>query len=371
MNRSETHKSKRQGKTSGKEKAVLAVAAVLVLICVIVYGIKFYAGDQGNGRGKDKEPMAPVELSAWLVDWQWQTGLEDLQAIYPSLNSLQVFAAYFDHTDSLYFTEAFNQAQPLISETRSQMGAAKRYLTLVNDRYDQNGKAVQKDSALITRLMSTTESRKRHIDEILARADTDGYDGIEIDYEKIADDDWEQVLLFYAELYQRLDVIGKSLRIVLEPRTPINKLSLPEGPSYVMMAYNLYGTHSGPGPKADHAFIAELADRMDPIPGEPYIAFALGGFEWNKDGKAAALTEKQAAELSQKSLDSPQRDTASGSVRFSYMAEDKSKHTVWYADDITLAGWIETARQAGYSNIALWRLGGMQDGMLEYLKRLE
>ncbi|WP_409344172.1 hypothetical protein [Paenibacillus sp. MBLB4367] len=66
--------------------------------------------------------------------------------------------------------------------------------------------------------------------------------GVEIDYEKIRDSDWSKVGIFYEELYRRLQAMGKTLRIVLEPRAPIERLTLPEGPVYVMMAYNLYGS---------------------------------------------------------------------------------------------------------------------------------
>lgn len=32
------------------------------------------------------------------------------------------------------------------------------------------------------------------------------------------------------------------------------------------MCYNLFGTHSGPGPKADRAFLEQMVARMSNIP---------------------------------------------------------------------------------------------------------
>ncbi|WP_409344173.1 hypothetical protein [Paenibacillus sp. MBLB4367] len=43
------------------------------------------------------------------------------------------------------------------------------------------------------------------------------------------------------------------------------------------------------------------------------------------------MTEKRAAELSRKSIGSPERDAGSGSMRFEYRDENNVKHTVWYA----------------------------------------
>jgi spore germination protein len=317
----------------------------------------------------EKEVGQTPELSAWLADWQWQNGLENLELLKEGLTSLQMFAAYFDQKDSLYFTEDYDEAMPEVLKLYEQSGLDHIYLTVVNDQIRPSGESLQKDPALITRLMSSEESRRKHADELIAAAEQYGFGGVELDYERVADEDWDKVLLFISDLYSRLQDNGKSLRIVLETRAKIEELKLPEGPDYVMMAYNLYGSHSGPGPKADHAFIKELAGRMSYLPGKPYIAFSVGGFDWQKDGKAKALTEVQASVLAKQTGSTVHRDEASGSVYFDYTAEDQAKHTVWYADDETLSQWIEDAQQAGYNKVAIWRLGELQRSSLDLLKQ--
>lgn len=242
-------------------------------------------------------------------------------------------------------------------------------LTVVNDRFTEDGLAVQKDSMLITRLMATPESRRAHIDDIVDTVSTYNFEGVEIDYEKVKDEDWDNVCAFYEELYQRLQQGGKPLRIVLGPRMPIEKLTLPEGPTYIMMAYNLYGTHSGPGPKADYAFIAKMGKKMDQLPGEHVMAFATGGFDWPESGKITALTEQEAAQLSMQSVKSPKRDQGSGAVYFDYIDSENRKHTVRYADARTLAQWMESEKKAGYYKIALWRMGGFEQATLDFLNR--
>ncbi|MBD2844372.1 glycosyl hydrolase [Paenibacillus sp. IB182496] len=244
-------------------------------------------------------------------------------------------------------------------------------LTVVNDRYAADGTAVQKDPELLSRLVASAESRSRHTDAIAEAALSRGFGGVEIDYERVKDEDWPSMCLFYAELYERLQAVGLELRVVLEPRAPVERLDLPEGPVYVMMAYNLYGTHSGPGPKADHAFVAELAERLAHVPGQPYMALATGGFVWQAGGQAAALTEREAASLAAEAETTPQRDEASGALHFAYTdAEDGQPRTVWYADGRTLTGWAETASRAGVPRIALWRLGGLEPDTLAQLRGL-
>ncbi|MGG0938005.1 glycosyl hydrolase family 18 protein [Brevibacillus centrosporus] len=309
----------------------------------------------------------PLKKSAWVVDWQWESGADDLQGMTNGLTNVQMFAAYFDEADNLFFTESFQKGLPKVQEISRRSSLVHVDLTIVNDQKRKDGTDIQKDSALITRLMATEESRSKHIDQIMKAVEEYQFHGVEIDYERIEEKDWGNLLAFFKELYLRLQEKDKTLRIVLEPRTPIETLSLPEGPVYVMMAYNLHGLQSDPGPKADRSFITELTTRMKVVPGDKVIALSAGGFDWAENGKAAAVTEKQAAELAKSSLEMPRRDNASGSIHFQYVDQNKQKHTVWYADETTLQTWAEIVSGEGYRSIALWRLGDLGSKSVRFM----
>lgn len=355
-----------------KRNGLIAACLLILLAGTALFITNLSDRTKNEERPSDEhvaptEVITPPELSAWIVDWQWQQGLEDLSIIKDGLTSLQLFAAYFDEQDRLYFTDKLLRAVPEVLKIYEQNDQMQVYLSIVNDQIKANGESVQKDSSLITRLMATKESRKKHVDDLIKAVHQFGLGGIEIDYEQVEEQDWERVLLFYSELYKRLQEKGKSLRIVLEPKVKIEQLMFPEGPDYVMMAYNLYGTHSGPGPKADQAFIKDLAGRMAYLPGKPYMAFSVGGFDWHENGKVVALTEERADLLLKQTGSNIQRDEASGSIFFEYIDEDHDRHTVWYADDETLSQWLETAKQAGYNKAAIWRLGEIDMTSLDYL----
>ncbi|WP_130616481.1 glycosyl hydrolase family 18 protein [Cohnella abietis] len=353
-----------------QDSKTLIIAITSVTILLIIGGFLFFSlkyDDSNEPKETELIQQAP-QMSAWIADWVWESGLEDLKKIADRLDSLQVFAAYFDEKDGLYFTKDLHRALPDILKVAKENSLNSLYLTLVNDIMYAEGTEVQKDSALITRLMATEESREEHIKDILFAMNTYGFNGVDIDYEKINDSDWENVCAFYLELYERLKPLGKKMRIVLEPRAPIERLILPEGPSYIMMAYNLFGNHSGPGPKADHEFIEKLAKRMEKLPGNPVIAFSAGGFDWSSDnGKVTSLTEKQAEKLLLDTKATSKRDPKSGGVYFEYRDKDNIEHTVWYADKETFSQWIRTASKAGIHNIALWRLGGLGKATLDSL----
>lgn len=341
-----------------------------VMFFIIMIGIIFIlaaAWYLWDGTRKQQQDINP-ELTAWVTDWQWQQGLDDLKVVTESLSSIQMFGVYFDEADQLYLTKQTYEALPHVVDASGYFHSVPVYLTIVNDRIKKDGSTIQKDPALLNRLLATKETRNRHIDGIVELMNTHHVQGIEIDYENVNDKDWEHVSAFYTELYKRLHQMGKKLRIVLESKAKIEGLKFPEGPDYVMMAYNLYGGHSGPGPKADYTFIAKTSKKMEKLPGRHFIALSAGGFDWPETGKAKAITEEQAAELTRRSTKAPQRDAASGCVYFTYLDDSKAKHTVWFADQVTLIQWSEAARKAGTGKIALWRLGGLQQ---ETLNRID
>ncbi|RNB55784.1 glycosyl hydrolase [Brevibacillus gelatini] len=350
------------------KKQVLILAACFMVFAALCTGCATNGSDQEMWKRVEAAEQ-PLEKTAWVADWQWQDGSEDLQGMTNGLTRVQMFAAYFDEADNLLFTDMFKKGLPKVKEIAQKSSLVRVDLTIVNDLKRPDGTDVQKDPSIVTRLMATPQSRAKHIAQIMEAVDTYQFDGVEIDYERVEEKDWSNMQLFIQELYEKLQKKEKTLRIVLEPRTPLEKLALPKGPVYVMMAYNLYGTTSGPGPKADRQFIKELATAMQAVPGEKVIAIAAGGFDWAESGEVTAVTEKEALELAKSGAEPPERDEASGSLHFSYVDEHNRKHTVWYADGTTLANWAQVIEDEGYRKLALWRLGGLSPESVRFMDR--
>ncbi|MFS0781166.1 glycosyl hydrolase family 18 protein [Bacillus sp. 1P06AnD] len=349
-------------KSKKRNSYIIAITILLVLVIFFVFWL-IMQKDVSRGKGN-------TEISAWLVDWQWKAGLKDFLEVPNTFTSIQLFAGYFDESDRLMFTREFDEAMPEIIQSTVDSKLQAVYMTVVNDRFENDGAVIQKDPHLISRLVASKDTRKQHIDEIVSAAEEYGFDGVEIDYENIEKADWNNVCLFYHELYDVLKEQGKMLRIVLESKAPIETLSLPEGPTYSMMAYNLYGAHSGPGPKADKDFLIKLANKMNQLPGKPIIALSVGGFDWNKDDESvSAVTEKEAIERAKNSTAKPKRDPDSGSLYFDYKDNRGSSHTIWYADHKTVSKWIKIVEQEGIEGITIWRLGGISKGTLHSLDK--
>lgn len=295
-------------------------------------------------------PMQP-QRAVWLVYWDWEQGLKEAQL--DKEQTYIVFAAYFDKKGRLLLPEQFTE------ESLKNLPQDKLFLSIVNDWEGKKNQLLPKDTAVLQRKLSNKKRRQQHVQQIIALCKKNNFAGIEIDYENIWQNEklMRDFALFTAELRDKSREAGLELRIVLEPKALTYAELLPENVEYVVMFYNLYGLHSGPGPKADEKFILRTLKKMEKLKGKPNVAFANGGFSWTSGRRAISVTSQQAVAIAQKHGVVPQRDAQSYALYFSYVEAGK-QHTVWYADEKTLNFWCETAAAYGYKRFSLWRSEG-------------
>lgn len=293
------------------------------------------------------------DLSSWVVYWDLNVDKE-MKKLDNKLSSLSYFAANFNESNELVIPEKlieyYNETKPY---------NFKKYITIVNDVVYDNGKSSLKDKGVLSKVLSDEVSRKNHINEIIDLAKNYEFDGIEIDYEQIKEDLglWDNFLLFIKELYSNASSNNLELRVILEPNAPIDKLEFIEGPTYVMMCYNLYGPFSEPGEKANKKFIEDLIEKMKSIGSDKKFAIATGGFDWGENGKTKSVSELEANKIISEYNVDVKRDDNSKYIFFYYIDKDNIKHEVWYADKVTLEYLYKTITEAGYE-VSLWRLGG-------------
>ena len=329
---------------------MVLVLAVFVLLAGCNYN------NQLTSKADAKET---IERAAWLAYWDLDAGGKDLQRIGKKLGKLSYFGAYFDAHDRIFIPQELSDKR---KELRAKKEKYETYLTFVNDKQNADESVIMKDIEVLRRIFANTASMDSHIDDLIALTLQGKYDGIEIDYERIWND--EQIAksfsIFVDKLYKKAGANKLKLRVVLEPGTPFSIVNLPQGPEYVVMFYNLYGLHSEPGPKANRAFIEKTVGQMKALQGETSVAFATGGCLWGDTGKRALLSEVEAKTLAVTQDSKIKRDEASQCIVFQYQDMGVS-YQVWYADVETLIYWIGIAKEQGVNNISIWRLGGNID----------
>ncbi|NMM62956.1 glycosyl hydrolase [Clostridium sp. P21] len=332
---------------------------LLVLLAPVIYkGVNSKEADSKDNKavadGGSKVFGGDVNsLSVWIVYWDLSVDKE-IKALNNKLKNVSYFSANFDSNSKLVMPEELIN---YYNETKSFK--YNKYITIVNDKAKGDGSYSLKDTSLLKNLLGNEASRNSHIEDIVNLAVKYGFNGVEIDYEQIKNDMelWNNYILFINELYEKAENKGLKLRVVLESNTPFDKLNFAEGPTYVLMCYNLHGSFSKPGGKADDKFIRSSIEKMSKVPGKKDFAIATGGFNWSSNRKTTSVTEEEANGILKKYKTKVQRDNDSKCLYFSYKDENNLKHEIWYADKITLNSWIKVISEKGY-DISIWRLGG-------------
>lgn len=304
-----------------------------------------------------EEPMKEVSYSLWNAYWNLEGVEAQTEEFADHVKNVNFFAAYFDKDDAVFIPQETTDFF-IANGTEYKNRGWNRYLTVVNDKINEDGSSSLKSSELLYRLFEQEEVYKAHADDLIILAKDAGYDGLEIDYENIRKDNtlWEYYMNFIGCLYEQCTKEGLLLRVVIETNIEADKIPWVEGPVYSVMCYNLYGSHSGPGPKADQQFLETVMDKMRYVPGTVDYALANGGFDWGDDDSIASLTTKQAQVL-RAEYGADLKVDKSGAKYYSYQDENGVSHEVWYGDQETLEIWMDWLQDGGNWDYSIWRLG--------------
>ena len=298
---------------------------------------------------------APYTYGIWAPDWQINAALYDLDSLPVPFEKVIAFACIFDlHDQPLMLTcteKLLFTLQDRFAGTDTEV-----YLSVVNDIEVEPEEYDYKNSELLFRLFADEDTMRSHIKELAGLIARYHLTGIEIDYEYFYDtpDFWNRYAVFIAKVWEMCQQEEAKLRVVLTSEAA-QYIELPPGPEYSVMCYNLYGDHSGPGPKADLAYLQDTCALYQPYIPDIRMAFATGGFDWNGD-HVNALTQWEAEEQLHKAGITPERDPESGALHCLY-SMDNTTHEVWYADAETLSIWRDVCAAYGYTAFDFFRLG--------------
>lgn len=353
--------------------AMAALLAALVAGCGIGFDWKTDSGapsepDAGLDESSEEAPPPVRRIRAgWIPYWDKEYGMEELSFYAEWPDDVVSFAVLFSaENDGLLVLEESDETTRQLREIVSEPTAL--FLSFTNDLQQPDGSFSQKDAELLWRLLGADESMGRHLRQIVELAVGYNVDGIEIDYESIGKDGalWERFCLFITRLYEACTEEGLRLRVVLGWNS-VDFADFPAGPEYVVMCYNLYGKHSGPGPKANTLFLENTFNKNKSLPGNVSIAFANGGFDWVDGVMLRSLTQREIAALLDDRNIQAKRDCDSQGLFFTYEDDEGGLHEIWYSDGATLDYWIQLAEKHGYHSFSLWRFGGCLEEDLSQL----
>jgi spore germination protein len=207
-----------------------------------------------------------------------------------------------------------------------------------------------------------------HIRELVDLAITEGYDGIDIDYEHLRGTDREAYSRFLAELATELHAAGKQLTTAVHAKTSVagdDERNLAQDYQAIgaaadqvrVMTYDYSWETSPPGPVAPGDWVEEvIAWTVTQIPPDKVVlGIVLLGYNWT-DGRGVTVDYQQAQSKAQ-AHDATVRRADDGSPWFTYR-DSGSRHEVWYEDAESVRPKLELVSRYELRGAFFWRLGG-------------
>lgn len=253
-------------------------------------------------------------------------------------------------------------AEPLVREAR---GRGARVVPTVRNLVDGTW-----DAALVHTLVTTPALRSAQVSALTLAATSNGWDGIDLDYENLDPADRAAFTIFVGDLANALHRAGKILTIAVPAATAGSAEVDPTSQAFDyaaigriadevrVMAYDHAWKTSPPGPIAPLPWARDvLAHLTTLIPGPRLVLGIAGyGYDWAA-GRGQAVSTTDLQQRARATSSAVQRDAASGSPWFQYL-KDGVQHTVWFEDATSVRAKLRLARDDHLAGVVLWQLGG-------------
>jgi spore germination protein YaaH len=225
------------------------------------------------------------------------------------------------------------------------------------------------DRERVATIIHDPNKRAAHIDAIVQLVVENGYDGIDIDYESLYEEDRDAFTAFIEKLAAALHQEGKLLSTTVHPKTGGGgtwggpkaqdwaKLGAVSD-EFKIMIYDMHHGASEAGPIAplDWADAVLTYAETQVEPGKIFMGVPFYGYDW-VGSTGESIEWRQAVKRAKMYNAEVQRDVSSGEAWYTY---DDGRHTVYFNDAETLAGRLDMmlTKHPDIAGVSIWRLGG-------------
>ncbi|MFI0977704.1 glycosyl hydrolase family 18 protein [Streptomyces sp. NPDC021093] len=343
--------------------------AVGVLACALVLSAGLATSSPPH-TASATGPSAPRAISAWLPYWNADTAYTDALAHTDQLHTVSPF--WYEAT-----SDASIKAHPGADDQRIVDGPHAKKIRVVPTVTETL------DATAMAALLNDPARRTAHVDALMKIAESGSYDGLDLDYEKMAEtkDDAlrERVRTGYNKLADELCAMlhNQHMQCVLTvmPRTRTTGHAFDyahlgrTADRLRIMGYDLHWAKGGPGPISSLAWYEEILAHATAHVPRAKLEVALPGYGWDwtvgSRTRARHVTWHEAEALRRKKKAVYVFDTASGTPHFAYTDDGGKRHEVWYQDARGTAAHLNVVRKHGIAATGLWALGFEDPAMWE------
>ena len=218
------------------------------------------------------------------------------------------------------------------------------------------------DARRLHRLLSSPRKIDR-VAQRLARFAAEGWDGINVDLERVRKRDGDGLVRLVRQLQERMpEAKTVSIDVSAAPSVEAYRdrgyqlAGLAAAVDVVdLMTYDLHGPWSGPGPIGDLAWQRRSLDALLTVvpPGQVQLGVAGYGYTWPRQGTGRSVTVKQARHLVSRAGVTAHWRAGPGE----WTARLPNGTRLWWSDGRSYAKRVALAREYGVRGLAVWRLG--------------
>ncbi len=225
------------------------------------------------------------------------------------------------------------------------------------------------DPDTISMVISSPKLRTAHVNAVVSLIQTNGLDGIQIDYEDLPATKRSAFTAFITELGAAIHAVDKLLYVtvhVKEDDAGYDDRNVSQDYAAIgkaadmvcLMAYDWHWSTGPPGAIAPYDWVERvLRYSVTQIPANKILlGVGLFGYDWS-GGTATNLTWRQVVALAAIHTADEAWDVGGQSPHFSYTL-DGVEHEVWYENGRSSMAKFDLARRYRLGGVELWRLGG-------------
>jgi len=291
-------------------------------------------------------PSPAGEVWGYYVDYNSYTSLENN---LEKVTGIMPFSYKLDSNGQITETVYFSQGQSL-----AQASNIPVYALVFAD-----------DPEALSQILATKSSRSALVEQALDLAVSRGYQGVNLDFEKIKAQDRENFNSLVQELAESLHSRGLCLSLSV-PAKSHDQFSWTKAYDYaalgkwadkmIIMAYDQHYSGSEPGPVAALSWVESVVKyATSQVDGQKILlGIGLYGYDWPSGQKGKTLDLAQVKSLPQDKLGWSEENYA---PYLFYTGSDGVRHEVWFENQKSVTGKLELVKKYKLAGIALWRLG--------------
>ncbi|MEW6697601.1 MAG: glycosyl hydrolase family 18 protein [Bacillota bacterium] len=223
-------------------------------------------------------------------------------------------------------------------------------------------------------VLADDQARRQAVENISRLVTEQGYDGVNIDFERLPPEQAGNLTRFVELVSQSLKPRNKIVMVSVFPKVDFpqrlhgahdHQALAPFVDYLCLMAYDKSSPRTGPGPVAPLPWVEKnVQHSLETVPpGKLLLSIGAYGYDWSAGGGAEALGLEQA--LNRAGLNKAQIlwDSQNQVPYYQY-----GRHKVWFENPRSAAKKAELVKKYNLAGLAFWRLGYENDEYFNVLK---